>query len=102
MSKIKFLLSDVEVEVEFLGQLILPLLNDAARRDDQATLHIATNHQLLDQEPGHDGLTRSRVVREQEAERLGRQHVTVNGGDLVRQRLDLGGVDRQVGVEQVR
>ncbi len=92
---------DVEGEAELLGHLVLPLLDQAARRDDQAALEVAADQQLLDQQPGHDGLAGAGIVGEQEAQRLARQHLAVDGGDLVRQRLDLRRADGEVGVEQV-
>ena len=92
---------DLEVEVELLGQLVLPLLDQAAGRDDEAALEVAADQQLLDQEAGHDGLAGAGIVGEQEAQRLARQHLAVDGGDLVRQRLDQRGRQRQVGIEQV-
>ena len=93
---------DVEGEAELLRHLVLPLLDETARRDDQAALQVATDQQFLDEEPGHDRFAGAGVVGEQEAQRLARQHLAVDGSDLVRQRLDLGGGDREVGVEQVR
>ena len=47
-------------------------------------------------------LPAARVVSEQEAQRLARQHGLVDGRDLVRQRVDDGGMDRQHRVEEVR
>jgi hypothetical protein len=93
---------DVELEAELERQLVLPLLDEAARRDDQAAPDVAADHQLLDQEAGHDRLARTGVVGEQEAQRLARQHLAVDGADLVRQRLQVRRVNREVGVEQVR
>ena len=87
--------------MELLGQLVLPLLDQAAGRDDEAALEVAADQQLLDQKPGHDGLAGAGIVGEQEAQRLARQHLAVDGGDLVRQRLDQRGRQRQVGIEQV-
>ena len=89
-------------EAELLGQLVLPLLDQAAGRDDQAALEVAADQQLLDQQPGHDRLAGAGIVGEQEAQRLARQHLAVDRRDLVRQRLDLRGADGQIGVEQVR
>ena len=85
----------------FSAQLVLPLLDQAARGDDQAALEVAADHQLLDEQPGHDGLAGAGIVGEQEAQRLARQHLAVDGRDLVRQRLDLRGADREVGVEEM-
>ncbi len=52
--------------------------------------------------PGHDGLAGAGIVGEQEPQRLARQHLAIDGGDLVRQRLDLGGADGEIGIEEVR
>ena len=59
------------------------------------------SEQLLDEQPGHDRLARAGVVGQQEAQRLARQHLAVDGGDLVRQRLDERGVDGEERVEEV-
>ena len=93
---------DLERQVEAAVELVLPLLGEAARADDQAALQVAAGDQLLDQEPGHDRLAGAGVVGEQEAQRLARQHRLVDGGDLVRQRLDDRGVDGQHRIEQMR
>ena len=52
--------------------------------------------------PGHDGLAGAGVVGKQEPQRLTREHFTIDGSDLVRQRVDPRAVDGEVGVEQVR
>ena len=93
---------EVEGQAELLGHLLLPLLDQAARGDDEAALEVAPDQQLLDKQPGHDRLAGAGVVGQQEAQRLPGQHLPVDGGDLVGERLDLGGADREVGVEQVR
>ena len=41
---------DIEGQVELLLQLVLPLLDKVARRDDEAALQVAADDQLLDQE----------------------------------------------------
>jgi hypothetical protein len=48
----------------------------------------APGDQLLDEEARHDRLARARVIGEQEAQRLTRQHGLIDRGDLVRQRFD--------------
>ena len=88
--------------MEAAVELVLPLLGEAARADDQAALEVAAGDQLLDQQPGHDRLAGAGIVGEQEAQRLARQHRLVDGRDLVRQRVDDRGVDGQHGIEQVR
>ena len=82
-------------------KLVLPLLGEAAGADDEAALQVAAGDQLLDQQPRHDGLAGARIVRQQEAQRLARQHALVDGCDLVRQRLDDRGVDGEHGIEQM-
>ena len=93
---------DLEGQVEAAVELVLPLLGQAARADDQAALQVAAGDQLLDEQAGHDRLAGAGVVGQQEAQRLARQHRLVDRGDLVRQRLDERGVDRQHRIEEVR
>ena len=50
---------DVELELEFRFEFVLPLLDEAARSDDEASFEIATGDQLLHQQPGHDRLARA-------------------------------------------
>ena len=64
-------------------ELVLPLFGEAAGANDEATLKIAARDQLLHQESGHDRLPCTRVVSEQKAQRLTRQHGVVHGRDLV-------------------
>ena len=81
-------------------EFVLPLLDEIARAHDQTPPHVPAHPQLLDQQPGHDRLSRARVVRQHEAERLAGQQRLVHRGDLVRQRFQAGGVDGQERVEQ--
>ena len=92
---------DLERQVEAAVELVLPLLGEAAGADDEAALQVAAGDQLLDEQAGHDRLAGAGVVGEQEAQRLARQHRLVDGGDLVRQRLDQRGVDGQHRIEEV-
>ncbi len=80
---------------------ILPLLGKVAGANDHATLEIAANTEFLRQQPAHDGLAGAGIVRQKKAERLAGQHLFIDGRDLVRERLDQGGVDRQERVEEV-
>ena len=93
---------NLEGQLESPVQLVLPLLGETAGTDHQAALKIAAGDQLLDEQPRHDGLAGARVVRQQEAKRLPRQHGLVHRGDLVRQRLDHRGVHGEHGVEEMR
>lgn len=86
--------------VETPIELILPLLNKTARRHDQATLHIATNHQFLDQETRHNCLASPRIISEQEAQGLAHEHLAIDCGDLMGQWLDEGTVDGQERIDK--
>ena len=93
---------DLEVQVEALVQLVLPLFGQAAGAHHQAALQVAAGDQLLHQQAGHDRLASTGIVGQQKAQRLPRQHRFVHRGDLVRQRFHQRRVHRQRGVEQVR
>ena len=80
---------DLEGEPELQVQLVLPLIDKAARGDDQAALDVLAQDELLDVQPGHDRLAGARVVGEQEAQRRARQELTVDGTQLVGQWLDV-------------
>ena len=92
---------DLERQVEPPAELVLPLLDEAAGADDEASAEVAPRDQLLDEEAGHDRLAGARIVREQEAQRLAREHLLVDRRDLVRERVHERGVDREHGIEQV-
>ncbi len=87
--------STSSAQIEAPVQLVLPLFGEAARANDQSVLKVAADDQLFDQKAGHDCLTRAGIVREEEAQRLARQHRLVHRPDLMRQRLDHRRVDRQ-------
>ena len=53
-------------ETELFIQFILPLFHQTTGSDDEAAVNIPSNQQLFDQEPGHDGLTGPRIIRQQE------------------------------------
>jgi len=92
---------DRKVEIELFSEFVLPLLDERTRRNDQAALQVAPQRELLDEEPGHDRLSGAGVVGEQEAQRVTVEHRAIDGGDLMGQRFDLGGVDREVRIEEV-
>lgn len=52
----------VESEVKLLFQLVLPLLDKATGRDDQASLKVTADQQLLDEEASHDRLAGAGIV----------------------------------------
>ena len=92
---------DLERQVEAPIEFVLPLLGEAAGANDQAALKVAAGDQLLDEEARHDRLAGARIVRQQKAQRLARQHALVDGRDLVRQRLDDRGVNGEHRIEQM-
>src|SRR6185437_1381182 len=83
-------------------QLVLPLLDETARADDETAFQIAAGDQLLDEESRHDRLAGARIVREQKAQRLAREHRFIDGSDLMRERVHQRGVDREYGIEEMR
>ena len=92
----------LEPQAELLEQLLLPLLHQAPRGDDQAPGQVTTQHELLDVEPSHDRLPGAGVVSQQEAQRGAWQHLPVDGLDLVRQRLHIARCHGQHRIEQRR
>ena len=92
----------LEGQAELLPQLVLPLLDKPAGRDDQAALQVTAEHQLLDIEARHDRLACAGVVGEQEPQRGPLDQLAVDGLDLVRERFEVGGVDREHRVEPRR
>ena len=92
---------DLERQVELAVEFVLPLLDEVAGADDQAALKVAAGDQLADEQAGHDRLAGPRIVRQQEPKRLAGKHLAVDGGDLVRQRLDERSVDGKQRIKQV-
>ncbi len=92
---------DLEAEVELLTHLVLPLVDQHARADDEHAPRVAADHELLDEQAGHDGLAGAGIVGEQEVQRLAREHLLVHRRDLVRQRQDVGGAHRKQRIEEV-
>lgn len=93
---------DLESKAEALAELVLPLLDQVAGADDQGALQIAAGKQFLDEEAGHDRLTRAGVVGEQETQRLTREHLAVDRRDLMRVRIDERGVNGEMRIEEMR
>jgi hypothetical protein len=58
---------NVEAQPEFLGHLVLPLLDQTSWRDDQTALKIATDQEFLDEQSRHDGLAGAGIIGEQKA-----------------------------------
>src|SRR6266511_2901053 len=83
---------DLEWEVEPAVQFILPLFDQTAWADYEAALKVAARNQLLHEQAGHDRLAGSGIVSQQKTQRLTRQHRLVDGGNLMWERIDDGGV----------
>ena len=90
---------NLEGQMKAAKQFVLPLLGQAARANDEAALQVAACHQLLDKQAGHDGLAGAGIIRQQKAQWLARQHLLIDGGDLVWQRIDDGRMHRQHRIE---
>ena len=78
------------------------MLDEHPGSDHEAPFDVSSDHELLDEEPCHDGLASAGIVREEKAKGLTREHLPVHGRDLVGERIDARGVDRDVRVEEVR
>ena len=91
-----------KAQMEFLIELVLPLLGQIARRNDHAALQIAADDQLLQEQARHDGFARARIVGQNIAQRQPGQHFLIDRRNLMRQWLNGGGVDGQIRVEQMR
>jgi hypothetical protein len=48
-------------------ELILPLLDQHARADNEAAVQVATDEELFDEESGHNGLAGAGVVGQEKA-----------------------------------
>src|SRR5205814_1724511 len=88
-------------KVEFFRKLVLPLLDETARGDNETAFQIAADQQLLDEQTGHDRLAGAGVVGEQKPERLARQHFAIDRRDLMGQGLDQRGADGEIGIEKM-
>ena len=87
-----------EVEVEFLGELVPPLLHQAARHHNDGTLTTGAQNKFLQIEAGHNGFSRAGVVGKQKPQGNSRQQFLIHGPNLVRQRVNVGTIDSNHGV----
>ena len=92
---------DFEGKLESLVEFVLPLLGEIAGAYDHAAVQVAADQQFLDEQAGHDRLAGAGIVGQEEPERLPRQHLAVDGSDLMRQRIDHRGVDGEQRIEQM-
>ena len=91
----------LERQAELVPQLVLPLLDQAAGGDNQATGDVAAQHQLPDQQPRHDRLARTRVIGQQEPQRPLSEQPVVDRVDLMRIRIDVRRVHRRERIGKV-
>ena len=94
-------LEDNELLIEFFLQLALPLESEVGGADDQDALGEAAQFQLADEQARHDRLSGPGVVSEQEAHASELEQVVVDGFELVRQRIDAGDRQTEIGIELV-
>ena len=57
---------DAEVQAELVAHLVMPLQREPGRADDQHRPGPVTQHQLLHDQPGFDGLTEPNIVGNQQ------------------------------------
>jgi len=92
---------DLEAQMEFLEELVLPLFRKTSGADDKTAPEVSACKELLDEEAGHDGLARAGVVRKDVAQGQTAQHFLINSGNLMRKRLHIRGMDGEVRVEEM-
>ncbi len=93
---------NLERQMEAPVEFVLPLLGKAAGTYNEAALQIAARNQFFHEQAGHDGFPGAGIIGQQESEGLTRKHGFVNGSDLMRQRIDDRGMDREHRVEEMR
>ena len=86
-------LEDAARQEELLGQLLMPLLAQVGRRDDQDA-PLALRPLLREHEPGFDGLAEADFVGQQRALRERRLEGEERRVDLMRIQVDLRARDR--------
>ena len=91
-------LMTVKVSWNLSCSLPPPLVGQVGRGDDQRPFDQAPELQFLEEQAAHDGLARTGVVGDQEADAGLGEQVGVDGIHLVRQRIDLGDRDGEVRV----
>ena len=92
---------DIEAQMEFLEEFVLPLFRKTAGADDKTAPEIAAGYKFLDEQPGHDGFARAGVVRKDVAQGQSAQHFLINSGNLMRKRLHIRGVNSEIRVEEM-
>ena len=93
--------NDAELQAEQGAKLPLPIADEPGGGDDEHPPDASAQQHFANVEAGHDGLARSCVVRQQEAEGVLPQHSLVDRYALVRERVDARGLAGESGVELV-
>ena len=87
-----------KVEVEFLGELVPPLLHQATRHHNDGAFAARAQNKFLQIEASHNGFSRAGVVGKQKPQGNSRQQLLIHSPNLVRQRVDVGTIDSNHGV----
>ena len=91
-------IENLEVEVEFLGELVPPLLHQTTRHHNDGTLTTGAQNKFLQIEAGHNGFSCAGVVSKQKPQGNSRQQFLIHGPNLVRQRVNVRTIDGNHGV----
>ena len=91
-------IENLEVEVEFLGELIPPLLHQTTRHHNDGTLTTGAQNKFLQIQAGHNGFSRAGVVGKQKPQGNPRQQFLIHSPNLVRQRVDVGTINGNHGI----
>ena len=65
---------NAKLQTELLEHFLAPLLDEAARGNDENAASVGAHDQFADVEARHDRLACARIVGEDEPQRLARQH----------------------------
>ena len=87
-----------EVEVEFLGELIPPLLHQTTGHHNDGALTTGAQNKFLQIEAGHNGFSRAGVVGKQKPQGNSRQQFLIHSPNLVRQRVNVRTIDGNHGI----
>ena len=91
----------LKLQAELGRHFFMPLLAKTAGRDNENPSGIGAHEQFPDKKTGHDGLARAGVIGKDKTQGLTGQHGFIDGGDLMRQRLHVGGMHSHHGIEKV-
>lgn len=81
--------------------LLEPLKREVGRDHDENALCETAQLELTEEQPCHDGLTGTRIIRQEKVDPREPQKIVVDGLELVRQRVNARDRDPEVGVDLV-